>query len=154
MIEGPTELEEVVVEVEPMAEPKNSCYVCYRTSGRVQKSPCVCKTLCVCEECLNELQSQSTVCTVCRTQFESRSIQESERETLIRLLRSFKISMIIFCWIGILALLVFGVGILVFAIDRERWPKIVPEMYGTIFLYGFITVAIASLLIGCSKMAR
>lgn len=153
MIEGPTELEEVVVEVESMAEPKNPCYVCCGTSGNVERSPCVCKTLYVCKRCLSELQRQSTVCTVCRTPFESRSIQESERETLIKLLRSFKISMIIFCWIGILSLLVFGVGILVFAIDQEMWPRIVPEMYGTIFLYGFITVAIAIIIIGCSKMA-
>ena len=150
MKEGPTELEEVVIDSNESNE--EHCYVCYEQKD-VRKSPCVCTRLFVCNRCLNELLKESDICTVCRTQFTTANKLESKIRA-INMRRSLKIPMNIFCGLILLLLLMFGVGILVYAIDREKWPAVVPEMYGTIFLYGFCTVMIAAIMFGCGRMAR
>ena len=151
MKEGPTELEEVVIDSNESNE--EHCYVCYEAKD-VTKSPCVCTRLFVCKRCFDRLQSESEICTVCRTQFETANKLESKIRGAIDMRRSLKILLSIFSGLILLLLLMFGVGILVYAIDREKWPAVVPEMYGTIFLYGFCTVMIAAIMFGCGRMAR
>lgn len=56
--------------VSPQHSSVDHCYICFE-SHALEKSPCVCQTLCHIDPCL--LQSidinQSSECTICRTQF-------------------------------------------------------------------------------------
>ena len=148
MLEYPVELKEVLIE-----EPNNSCNICFDISETVKRSPCVCKTLYVCEECLRKIQNDSMICTVCRTRFEMK-IGERSISTLEKTMNAFIFFLKICILLGFLLLFVFIIGIFAYSLDQGEWPSIVPEMFGTIFLYGTIPLLVIGMIYFCRTSAR
>ena len=124
----------------------NLCNICFEISENVKKSPCVCKTIKVCDKCLSKMQNDSMICTVCKTRFEMK----------FRITKIIKnIILVILKLITLIVLIlgpIFIVGAIIYSISYGDWPKMIPEMLGNIFLIGLLSVALMGIVIVFCKV--
>lgn len=124
----------------------NLCNICFEISENVKKSPCVCKTIKVCDKCLSKMQNDSMICTVCKTRFEMN----------FRITKIIKnIILVILKLITLIVLIlgpIFIVGAIIYSISYGDWPKIIPEILGNIFLIGLLSVALIAVVIVFCKV--